>query len=363
MNNWQQDALRLRLECDGGSRGNPGRAGSGSSLSFAAAAVRGEAEEIAAAWEFIPKATNNVAEYIGVRNGLRLAAKVAEQAGNAVDATTVDVFMDSKLVVQQLTGAWKIKHADMRLLAQECQALMRAFQKVTFTWVPREQNKRADALANRAMDAGESGEWMEDLSEHDAAGMSEAGAEHAAHTTGNHGADPDAQQSAPTGDHAAADNPTRQRVVLIATADDVQLSERVQRAVQAVSNWSAPRSVYPTSRTVLPLAEEIADIVGGVPVKEVRELGMKSAPKIRTGLGLVLEHAGTQASTALVIGSPSELCTILGVALTGGASGSATVASHIVLQEGSISIVELDRDPETDDVRTRVSRMGAMPPK
>ena len=63
--------------------------------------------------------------------------------------------MDSKLVVEQMSGRWKIKHPDMQVLAERAQALI-AGRDVTFQWVPRLDNKRADAAANEAMDRGES---------------------------------------------------------------------------------------------------------------------------------------------------------------------------------------------------------------
>ena len=93
-------------------------------------------------------ATNNVAEYSGLIAGLRLAAGVAPDAD-------IEVRMDSKLVVEQMSGRWKIKHPDMRPLAAEANRL--APSGTTYTWVPREQNKHADRLANEALDGKRSG--------------------------------------------------------------------------------------------------------------------------------------------------------------------------------------------------------------
>lgn len=149
--------MRLRVESDGGSRGNPGLAGAGSSVVDPASAIAGDPQELACQWEYIEKATNNVAEYHGLVNGLTLAAEVAEKMGESTAETSVDVFMDSKLIVEQMCGRWKIKHPDMKPLAQQVKALERDFAHVTYTWVPRAQNKRADELANRAMDDKESG--------------------------------------------------------------------------------------------------------------------------------------------------------------------------------------------------------------
>ncbi|MFJ9421047.1 bifunctional RNase H/acid phosphatase [Streptomyces sp. NPDC101249] len=128
------------VEADGGSRGNPGPAGYGAVVIDA---VTGETA--AEASESIGVATNNVAEYRGLLAGLR--------AAHALDpAATVHVRMDSKLVVEQMSGRWKIKHPDMKPLAL---AASRVFppDRVTFEWIPRERNKHADRLANRAMDA------------------------------------------------------------------------------------------------------------------------------------------------------------------------------------------------------------------
>ncbi len=130
---------RFIVEADGGSRGNPGPAGSG------AVVIDAETGEIVAEIaEFIGIATNNVAEYRAIRAGL-------EQALRLDDSASIRVRMDSKLVVEQLSGNWKIKHPDMRTLAIEVQSLIHG-RDVSFEWIPRELNVRADALANKAMD-------------------------------------------------------------------------------------------------------------------------------------------------------------------------------------------------------------------
>ncbi|KND43892.1 bifunctional RNase H/acid phosphatase [Streptomyces stelliscabiei] len=133
------------VEADGGSRGNPGPAGYGSVVLDA---VTGET--LAEAAEYIGVATNNVAEYRGLIAGLKAAYELDPEA-------SVRVRMDSKLVVEQLSGRWKIKHPDMKPLAAEA---ARVFPpgRVTYEWMPREQNKHADRLANEAMDAGKRGE-------------------------------------------------------------------------------------------------------------------------------------------------------------------------------------------------------------
>lgn len=161
--------MRLDVECDGGSRGNPGIAGCGSSV------LEGD-QEVAARWEFIAKATNNVAEYQGLINALELAIEVAKIRGVAAADLEIQVRMDSKLVVEQMSGRWKIKHPDMKPLAARVKELEATLAAVTYNWVPRAQNKRADELANRAMDDGIGGRWFDDaLSFQPAADSAEAG--------------------------------------------------------------------------------------------------------------------------------------------------------------------------------------------
>jgi ribonuclease H / adenosylcobalamin/alpha-ribazole phosphatase len=130
---------RVVVEADGGARGNPGPAGYGAVVRDA-----GSGEVLAERSESLGVATNNVAEYSGLIAGLR--------AAEALGAREVDVRMDSKLVVEQMSGRWQIKHPGLRPLAAEAAALVRQFDAVRFGWIPRERNKHADALANRAMD-------------------------------------------------------------------------------------------------------------------------------------------------------------------------------------------------------------------
>jgi probable phosphoglycerate mutase len=126
------------VEADGGSRGNPGPAAYGALLKDAETG-----EVIAERGETIGTATNNVAEYRGLIAGLELAAEHAPEA-------EIEVRMDSKLVVEQMAGNWKIKHPSMKPLAIEANRLAPA--GTTFTWVPRAENAHADRLANEALD-------------------------------------------------------------------------------------------------------------------------------------------------------------------------------------------------------------------
>ncbi|WP_377271793.1 bifunctional RNase H/acid phosphatase [Peterkaempfera sp. SMS 1(5)a] len=139
---------RFIVEADGGSRGNPGPAGYG-------AVVRdGDTGQIIAeAAEYIGRATNNVAEYRGLIAGLRAAQAIDPDA-------RIDVLMDSKLVVEQMSGRWKIKHPDMQPLAAEARGVFPR-DRVVYAWIPRERNKDADRLANEAMDAGKAGRQWE----------------------------------------------------------------------------------------------------------------------------------------------------------------------------------------------------------
>ncbi|MEU7379826.1 bifunctional RNase H/acid phosphatase [Streptomyces sp. NPDC042207] len=133
------------VEADGGSRGNPGPAGYGAAVLDAATG-----QTLAEHAEYLGVATNNVAEYRGLLAGLR--------AAHALDpAAAVHVRMDSKLVIEQMSGRWKIKHPDLKPLATAAGRVFPA-DRVTYEWIPRERNKHADRLANEAMDAGARGE-------------------------------------------------------------------------------------------------------------------------------------------------------------------------------------------------------------
>lgn len=135
--------MRFTIFADGGSRGNPGPAGSG-------AVVRDEkGKTVLEVSEYLGTTTNNVAEYTAVLRALeRLAVHIE---GKTKDAE-VSVFMDSKLVVEQMNGNWKVKHPNMKPLAASVAEEVRKFKKVTFAHIPREKNADADALANEAMD-------------------------------------------------------------------------------------------------------------------------------------------------------------------------------------------------------------------
>ncbi|MDQ4057745.1 MAG: reverse transcriptase-like protein [Actinomycetota bacterium] len=131
--------MKATLHADGGARGNPGPAGIGVVLRDDSGRVVGELSE------GIGEATNNVAEYNAVIEGLRLAHELG--------VTDIEIQLDSKLVVMQLSGEWKIKSDALRGLAVEARRLLNRFSSTKLTHVGREQNADADKLVNQALDA------------------------------------------------------------------------------------------------------------------------------------------------------------------------------------------------------------------
>jgi ribonuclease H / adenosylcobalamin/alpha-ribazole phosphatase len=132
---------KLIVEADGGSRGNPGPAGFGALVRDPAAG-----DVLREVCGSIGIATNNAAEYAGLIAGLRAAAELAPGAD-------VEARMDSKLVVEQMSGRWQIKHQNLRALARTAQQAAARLGRVSYVWVPRARNAHADRLANQAMDA------------------------------------------------------------------------------------------------------------------------------------------------------------------------------------------------------------------
>lgn len=239
------------VEADGGSRGNPGPAAYGAVLKDAetGAVIAEDAATLGVA-------SNNVAEYSGLIAGLRLAADLAPDA-------SIEVRMDSKLVVEQMSGRWKIKHPAMRPLALEANRLAPA--GTTYTWVPREHNKHADRLANEALDGKRSG-------------VTVAGADEAAldepESLVEEVQSPDAAAEgavprgwAPTGAtqttlvlvrHGVTDHTTAKRFSGGLGGDNPALSDAGRRQIRAVADWLAP------------LAEQV-DVVVASPVRRTFE--------------------------------------------------------------------------------------------
>ena len=132
-------SLKLTLNTDGGARGNPGPAGIGVVILDEKGSVIGQHKK------YIGDATNNVAEY--------KALILALEQAHALEASELIVRMDSELIVRQMQGRYKIKEPTLKLLAADVLKLKNKFASITFTHVPREQNKLADKLVNEAIDA------------------------------------------------------------------------------------------------------------------------------------------------------------------------------------------------------------------
>lgn len=128
----------LRLFTDGAARGNPGPAGLGMVI---------EDDQGLRLWgghSYVGTATNNRAEYLALIGGLRKAAEWRPDR--------LEVYLDSKLVVEQVSGRYKVRNPDLLPLHRQAVDLLRGFPRVTVGHVPRERNRGADALANRAID-------------------------------------------------------------------------------------------------------------------------------------------------------------------------------------------------------------------
>lgn len=130
--------MTYKLFSDGGARGNPGPAAIGCVL------YRGD-EEIDSISEYIGETTNNQAEYRAILAGIEMALKHKLKE--------LDCFLDSELIVEQLNQRYKVKDKELAKLFVKVWNLTLEFDKISFTHVRREKNKRADALVNQALDA------------------------------------------------------------------------------------------------------------------------------------------------------------------------------------------------------------------
>jgi ribonuclease H / adenosylcobalamin/alpha-ribazole phosphatase len=251
--------VRLIVEADGGSRGNPGPAGYGAVVRDAASG-----EVLAEAAASLGTATNNVAEYRGLIAGLTKAAEIAPDAD-------VEARMDSKLVVEQMSGRWRIKHPDMKPLALEARKLVSGFASVRFTWIPRERNKHADRLANEAMDAAAQGrEWSASSSSASSGSSASSDDE-----------EPHQPSSTATGWAAPSGEPTRTLLLRhgetplsaekrFAGVGEIPLTETGVLQAKAAAKALAGRSIdaivsSPLARTRR-TAQEVADVLG-LPVR------------------------------------------------------------------------------------------------
>ena len=122
---------------DGASKGNPGKAGAGALL------INEEGKVVWEASRFLGDKTNNEAEYMA----LIMLLKAAKDHG----VSSLRVFGDSKLVVSQISRQWKINLPHLRLLAREAWDLAEGMD-ISYNWIPREENKRADMLSNEGID-------------------------------------------------------------------------------------------------------------------------------------------------------------------------------------------------------------------
>jgi ribonuclease HI len=129
---------RLRLFSDGAARGNPGPAGAGAVLMDA------EGRVVARLGRFLGIQTNNYAEYMGLLLGLKHA--------RSLGVKELEVLADSELLIRQLQGRYQVKSPTLRPLYEEAAGLLKEFSRVKLVHVPREKNKAADEMSNRAID-------------------------------------------------------------------------------------------------------------------------------------------------------------------------------------------------------------------
>jgi probable phosphoglycerate mutase len=257
------DVRSVVIEADGGSRGNPGPAAYGAVLRDA-----DTGEVIAEEGTTIGVASNNVAEYSGLIAGLRLAQEHTPDAD-------IEVRMDSKLVVEQMSGRWKIKHPDMRPLAAEAARL--APFGTTYTWIPREQNKYADRLVNEALDGKRTGVTVTDpTSDPDP----DPGPDRASDAVGDPTSEPaPAQGWAPSGTpttvvlvrHGVTPHTVEKRFSGGLASANPGLSDEGRDQVRAVGDWLAPIAERVDAIVASPVrrTRESAEILGAVLGREV----------------------------------------------------------------------------------------------
>jgi ribonuclease HI len=138
------DPGHLIVACDGASRGNPGPAGIGAQITDESGAVLGEIAE------GIGETTNNVAEYTAVIEGLARAKELG--------ARSVTLRSDSLLLINQLTGRYRVRSPHLQPLHRRARSIAAGFERISFEHVPREQNVEADRLANEGVDRWLAGE-------------------------------------------------------------------------------------------------------------------------------------------------------------------------------------------------------------
>nr|WP_239157374.1 bifunctional RNase H/acid phosphatase [Actinocatenispora thailandica] len=268
------------VEADGGSRGNPGPAGYGAAVLDA-----DTGETLIERAAYLGINTNNVAEYSGLVAGLKAAA--------ALGARRVAVRMDSKLVVEQMSGRWQVKHPGLRPLHAEATRLAAGFAEIGYEWIPRARNAHADALANKAMDAGEFGtvelvDVLADPSTSDGPGAAADPADPAG---------PDGGDAGPAGPGAGAKLPAG----AAGPADPEPVGSRPERPSDAAESGAGGPGVpapdaAPTAAGEDPVDAALRAMVGGPGVAAARPGGSVAATAApvagRTRLILV-RHAAT----------------------------------------------------------------------
>ncbi|MFI6032867.1 bifunctional RNase H/acid phosphatase [Streptomyces sp. NPDC051315] len=312
------------VEADGGSRGNPGPAGYGSVVIDAATG-----ETLAERAEYIGVATNNVAEYRGLLAGLRAARELDPSA-------TVRVRMDSKLVVEQMSGRWKIKHPDMKPLAMEAAQILPPVQ-VTYEWIPRERNKHADRLANEAMDAGKRGEQWD-------AGASRAALEAAASGPPVPGLP---EPSGPPGDAAAGAARAREALA--------RGRSTAAPATSADTVASAPADTLATGSE-----DTVATGSGGAATPS----GAKAGADLRAARTVATPSAGPSAIPSATSSTPSAAPSSVG---WGSAPDLGAPATFVLLRHGETPLTPEKRfsgsggsDPSLSDIgREQAERVAA----
>lgn len=239
------------VEADGGSRGNPGPAAYGAVLRDASSGA-----VIAEDGSTLGVASNNVAEYEGLIAGLRLAAEFAPGA-------VVEVRMDSKLVVEQMSGRWKIKHPDMRSLAAEAARVAPA--GTSYTWVPRAENAHADRLANEALDGVATGVRVP--------GAAESAVEEAEKPSRGWSAATGAPTTLVLVRHGVTAHTVDKRFSGGLASSNPGLSDEGRAQVRATADWLAPIAERVAAVVASPVRRtaESAAIVGEILDRPVRE--------------------------------------------------------------------------------------------
>jgi ribonuclease HI len=129
----------FKIYTDGGSRGNPGPSAAGGVILSPTGSILVEISE------YLDICTNNYAEYSALLITLKKAIEI--------HIKNVAVFMDSKLIVEQMNGNFKIKSPTLKTIYQEIKTILPNFEKITFNFIPREFNAHADSLVNKALNA------------------------------------------------------------------------------------------------------------------------------------------------------------------------------------------------------------------